>query len=77
MKELTKLQTLLIELLVAYGYEKQVLIFVSVFMVHEDKFQDILADALTERRLSEQELLQLMVDYIQKYYPKSQRKSIF
>ena len=68
--ELTEKEKILIQLLGAYGYRKDAAIFVSMFLIQEKKFQDILADALTEKRLSEEELLRLMADYIKKEHPK-------
>lgn len=68
--ELTEKETLLIQLLGAYDYSNKAAIFVSLFMIKEKKFQDVLAEELTERRLTEQELLQLMVDYIKKEHPR-------
>ena len=67
--ELSKKQSLLIKLLGVYNYSNRVAIPVSLLLIKEQKFQDLLIDNLTERRLSEEELLQLMADYIRKEHP--------
>lgn len=67
--ELTELEILLIQLIEAYEYRKKVADMVSVFMLKDKQFQNVLAPALTERRLSEEELLQLVEDYIKREHP--------